>query len=590
MIIYCIASFFCSSRNFSDQNKVASSILFRLKHSSVSLKIRGIYNIKDQIITFTTIPYRTYRNKIKEQLEKNVDVFNDLLDDFNDESSLGQNKLVFTVKKGVNPESVVLKLFALTDLQTTLSYNMNYIVNGTPKMCSILDLIKSYVNHQIDILIISTEYDKDKAVKRKHILEGLILIINSIDKAINLIKNSSNTAEAKEKLIKEFNIDEIQAKAVLDMKLARLTKLDKDDLIKELEEKKAIIAECDKILNEESYRNEKIINKVTWLRDKYGDERRTQLLNIEVPKEEKEIAEVIPEDVVVVATKSGLIKKVPAASFKVQKRGGKGVKSLDDAILDVIKTNTIDTLMFFTTKGKMYRTIVDNIPNGTNLTKGIPIDSLIKLDQGEEVIAITSLHRKTTPQYIIFTTKNGLIKKSYLSEYIKTNRNTGIAALTVKEDDKVVDIIFQDEEEIILITKKGKSIRFTTKDINPVGRIAQGVKGIKLDEDDEVIASLPIHKITDQVAIFTEGGLGKKVSLSEFPLQGRGGKGTIIYKPTIQTGDVIGTAMISDEDSILICGNKNSICFSAQEVPLLGKMAEGNIMIKNNKVLSSTKI
>lgn len=553
--------------------------------SDVSLKVRGDYEIKDNEIIFNTIPYRTYRNKIKEQISQNIDVLEEYIEDFSDESNCGINKLVFKIKKGVNPEQAVLKLFALTSLQTTLSYNMNYIVNGTPKMCSMMDLIDAYVNHQINVLLASTEFDKEKALKRKHILEGLIIVINDIDKAIHLIRDSLNSAEAASKLVKTFNLTEEQAKAVLDMKLARLTKLDKNDLIKELEEKNRIIAECEKIINEEMYRNNVLIEKVKNLKNTYGDARRTELLNIEVPKEEKEIAEIIPEDVVIVFTENGLIKKVPTSTFKIQRRGGKGVKTKDEIISDVIKTNTVDTLMFFTTKGKMYRTIADNIPTGTNITKGVSVNSLIKLDKNEKVIAITSLHRKSTPKYIIFVTKNGMVKKSYLEEYTKTNRNTGIAALNVKENDEVVRIIFQDEEDMILLTKNGMSIKFATKEINPVGRAAMGVKGIKLSEDDEIVAALPIHKTSDTVAIFTENGLGKKVSLEDFPLQGRGGKGTICSKSSIIKG-----LMISNEDNILICGNKSSICISAKDIPLLSKISQGNILLKDNKVLSATKI
>ena len=553
--------------------------------SDVSLKVRGDYEIKDNEIIFNTIPYRTYRNKIKEQISQNIDVLEEYIEDFSDESNCGINKLVFKIKKGVNPEQAVLKLFALTSLQTTLSYNMNYIVNGTPKMCSMMDLIDAYVNHQINVLLASTEFDKEKALKRKHILEGLIIVINDIDKAIHLIRDSLNSAEAASRLVKTFNLTEEQAKAVLDMKLARLTKLDKNDLIKELEEKNRIIAECEKIINEETYRNNVLIEKVKNLKNTYGDARRTELLNIEVPKEEKEIAEIIPEDVVIVFTENGLIKKVPTSTFKIQRRGGKGVKTKDEIISDVIKTNTVDTLMFFTTKGKMYRTIADNIPTGTNITKGVSVNSLIKLDKDEKVIAITSLHRKSTPKYVIFVTKNGMVKKSYLEEYTKTNRNTGIAALNVKENDEVVRIIFQDEEDMILLTKNGMSIKFATKEINPVGRAAMGVKGIKLSEDDEIVAALPIHKTSDTVAIFTENGLGKKVSLEDFPLQGRGGKGTICSKSSIIKG-----LMISNEDNILICGNKSSICISAKDIPLLSKISQGNILLKDNKVLSATKI
>ena len=234
--------------------------------------------------------------------------------------------------------------------------------------------------------------------------------------------------------------------------------------------------------------------------------------------------------------------------------------------------------------------VVDNVPDGTNVTRGVPIASLIKLEQNEKVIAITSLHRKTTPKFIIFITKQGMIKKSYLEEYLKTKRSTGIAALNIKENDSVVDVIFQDEEDIIIITKKGMSIKFGTKGIGAVGRVTMGVKAIKLAEDDEVVAALPIHKTTDTVGVFTVNGLGKKIKLEEFPIQNKGGKGTYIYKPTESTGDVVGAVMLDDNDNILITGNHSSICVSAKEVPLVGKIATGNVMVKNNRVLSVTKI
>jgi len=323
---------------------------------------------------------------------------------------------------------------------------------------------------------------------------------------------------------------------------------------------------------------------------KYGDARRTQLAQIEVPKEEKEIAEVVPVDVVVITTESGLIKKVPVSAFKVQKKGGKGVKSVDDVIFDVVKTNTVDYIMFFSNKGKMYRTIVDNIPDGTNTSKGVPIASLVKLENDEKIIAITSLHRKTLPKYIFFLTKNGIIKKSYLEEYTKTNKNAGIAALKVAEEDSVVKILFQDDEDIILVTKDGMNIRFGTTAITPIGRVAAGVKAIKLAEGDYVVSAMSVHKDTDQVAIFTSTGIGKKVALKEFLTQTRGGKGTIIYKTSTANGILIGATMVSDEDNVLICGNKTSICISAQDIPLLTKAGIGNMLIKDNKVISITKI
>ena len=248
--------------------------------SSVSLKVRGDYKIEGKKIIFTSIPYRTYRNKIKEQINENIEELEKSIVDFDDESGVGINRLVFTVKDEGCISTALSKLFALTDLQTSLSYNMNFIVNGTPKLCSLYDLIKYYVNHQESVLIKATQFDKDKAEKRLHILKGLIVAIDKIDEVIHLIKNSKDKPEARRKIIDLLNVDEIQADAILDMKLAKLTHIDKNELIKEKEEKEIFIAECNKIINEKDYRNKILIQKVTGLRDKYGDERRTQLLNL----------------------------------------------------------------------------------------------------------------------------------------------------------------------------------------------------------------------------------------------------------------------------------------------------------------------
>ncbi len=337
---------------------------FATGHSATSLKVRGEYEIKGNKVIFTTIPYRTYRNKIKEQITKNIEELEKFIEDFNDESSLGQNKLVFTIKAGINPEQAVLKLFAYTDLQTTISYNMNYIVNGTPKLCSIVDLIKSYVEHQTEVVINSTNYDLKKASDRFHVVEGLLIALEDLDNVITLIKKSASSKEAKVALIEKYKITEIQAKAILAMKLSSLANMERMELEQEKKDLVNLIEKYNAIVNDKTVRDEVLIKSIIAMRDKYGDARRTQLCNIEVPKEEKEIAEVIPEDMVVVMSQNGDIKRIPTKSFKIQKKGGRGTKSEADAIMDTISTNTIDTLMFFSDKGKMYRTVVDNLPIG----------------------------------------------------------------------------------------------------------------------------------------------------------------------------------------------------------------------------------
>lgn len=558
--------------------------------SAVSLKVRGDYEIKGDTITFNTIPYRTYRNKIKEQLEKNIDEFEKVLEDFNDESNLGVNKLVFYAKPG-QVNILLNKLFKFTDLQTTISYNMNYIVGGTPKLCSIKDLIQAYVIHQNNVMINIAKVDLNKAKAREHTIEGLLIAIKDIDKAIQLIKSSADKSEARQNLINYFNITEEQANAVLDMKLSKLTKLDKDDLLKELEEVKKSICKYTNIITNEEYRNFELTEKIKLLKSKYGDARRTVITQInDLAKEDKEIEFVEPEKCIIIMTEGGLIKRIPSTSFRTQKRNGKGVKTQDDITNSVIRTNTVDSLMIFSDKGKMYRLLVNDIPVGTNATKGQSIKSLITMDIDEEPSTIYSIYRDTDAQYVIFITKNGLVKKTSLDEYIKTKKKTGIAAITIKDGDSLAAVSLVKDEPLILITKNGMGIKFDSKEIAATSRTTTGIKGITLNKDDYVVSALPVRNSNDNLAIFTNNGLCKKLKLDELPAQKRAGKGLMCYKPTESTGYIVGATLADDTDNILILGDRSSICVSAQEIPLLGRASIGNQVIKNSKINSVSKV
>ncbi len=316
--------------------------------------------------------------------------------------------------------------------------------------------------------------------------------------------------------------------------------------------------------------------------NKYGDARRTELTHIDIKPEEKKIEEVVPEDCVVILSQSGDIKRVPTKSFKVQRKNGKGVKTKDEVVMSTISTNTIDNLLLFTKKGKMYKIIVDEVPVGTNASKGTHVGTLIHMDENDEVIAITSLARSNTAKYVVFFTKKGLMKKTYLEEYTKVKRSTGIAAIKINEGDSIANVEFINEEDILVITKNGMSIHFESKNVNPIGRVAAGVKTIKLDEDDEVVVGLPISSNKDQIAIFSTKGYGKKTSIKEFNVQGRGGKGLVIYKPSAVYGNIAGAFVVSDSDTILLTGQPNSICITASDLPLLTRTSYGNIMIKSN--------
>lgn len=563
-----------------------------MKTGHGSVKIRGKYNIEKQNIVFYELPYGTRLETLMTEIGKACDEgkVTDVIDIRNETSKKKGIRLVIEVDRNINPEKIVKQLFAKTNLQTSFSYNQVALVGKTPTELNLKGAIEIYVNHNIDCIIREAKFDLEKAQARLHIVEGLLKALEDIDNIISLIKKSASSSVAKEELMKKYNFSEIQAKAILDMKLAKLANLEKIELQNERDELISTIEELNQLINNDEVQINELKTRLAYIENKFGDERKTELAQIEVPKEEKEIAEVIPEDVVVVVTQSGLIKKIPLGSFKVQRKGGKGVKTHDDAILEVIKTNTVDTLMLFSTKGKMYRLVVDKVPNGTNTTKGTPIDNLIELEKDENIAAVTSLYRKTNAKFVVFITKNGMFKKTYLEEYMKTKRNTGIAAMNLKEGDSVVDITFLEDEDIVYITKQGMSIRFETKDIGAIGRVAMGVKGIKLNENDEVIAALPVHKDTDTIAVFSETGLGKKCKLEDFPIQGRGGKGTYIYKPTPESGVLVGAEMLSDEDKLLLIGNYSSICISAVDVPLIGKTGLGNKMIKNNRVMSVVKL
>ena len=552
--------------------------------SNISLKIQGDYEIDGQDIIFTSIPYRTYRNKIKEQIEKNIDVLSELIDDFDDESNIGQNKLVFHVKDGVSVSKALNKLFLLTDLQSTLSYNMNYIVNGTPKLCSMVDLLHAYVNHQEDVLVNATTFDKEKAEARAHILEGLIAAVDKIDEVIALIKQSAGRADARTKLMDFLSVDEVQANAILDMKLGKLTRIDKEELVNELKEKKEFIAKCIEILTDKEVRNKVLISKITQLRDTYGDARRTKLLNTDIPKQEKEVVVVEPKDCVVIVTKKNTIKRIDAKNFKAQKRNTTGVKT-GDIVLFSQKTNTQDTLMVFSSKGKMYRILVDNIPEGTNASNGTPISTLIEFENGEVPMAFTTMTRDTDKKFIFFATKNGTIKKVPLDEYDKMKR-TGIIAISFKDGDELADVTFINQEQMLLVTKNGMAIRFGTAEMPISSRTAQGVKGMKLNDGDSVIAALPIVDSADYLAIVSKSGLGKKLKIDELTLQNRGGKGLLCYK-----GEIAGAEIIKESDNLLINGDKSSIVISGKDIPTLGRVSMGNIMLKNNEqVISITQV
>ena len=555
--------------------------IMRTGHGSV--KVRGKFEIDKQKIIFTEIPYGTSVEGLMTEIGEVSDAKEiEGIDNIRDESNKKGVRIVIECDKGINPASIVNKLFAKTNLQSSFSYNQVALVDKVPTELNLKDCIKIYVDHNIDCITRETKFDLDKAIDRLEIVNGLLRALEDIDNIITLIKSSENATAAKENLIKKYQFTENQAKAILAMRLSSLAKLEKVELEQEAKELENKIKDLKDILANENRQKDILKSRLADLVKKYGDARRTELTHIEVKPEDKIIEEVTPEDCVVILSQTGDIKRVPKNSFKVQRKNGKGVKTKDDVIMSTISTNTIDNLLLFTKKGKMFKIIVDEVPVGTNASKGAHVGTLINMDQDDEVIAITSLARSNTAKYVVFFTKQGLMKKTLLDEYTKVKRSTGIAAIKINDGDSIANVEFINEEDILVITKNGMSIHFESKNVNPIGRVAAGVKTIKLDENDEVVVGLPIHSDNDTVAIFSTKGYGKKTSIKEFTVQGRGGKGLVIYKPSAVYGQIAGATIISDNDTILLTGQPSSICIAATDLPLLTRTSFGNIMVKSN--------
>ena len=554
-----------------------------MKTGHGSVKIRSKYEIDKQKIIFTEIPYGTTIEGLMTEIGEISDKKEiEGIDNIRDESNKKGVRIVIECDKGINPASIVNKLFAKTNLQSSFSYNQVALVDKVPTELNLKDCIKIYVDHNIDCIKRETQFDLDKAIDRLEIVNGLLKALEDIDNIIALIKSSENANVAAENLIKKYNFTLKQAKAILAMRLSSLAKLEKVELEKEAKELENKIIDLKNVLASGDRQKGILKSRLAELVKKYGDARRTELTHIEIKPEEKIIEEVVPEDCVVILSQNGDIKRIPKNSFKVQRKNGKGVKTKDDVIMSTISTNTIDNLLLFTKKGKMFKIIVDEVPVGTNASKGVHVGTLINMEPDDEVIAITSLARSNTAKYVVFFTKQGLMKKTFLDEYTKVKRSTGIAAIKLNEGDSIANVEFINEEDILVITKNGMSIHFESKNVNPIGRIAAGVKTIKLDENDEVVVGLPIHSDNDNIAIFSTKGYGKKTSIKEFTLQGRGGKGLIIYRPSAIYGNIAGAAVISDNDTILLTGQPSSICIAATDLPLLTRTSFGNIMVKSN--------
>ena len=555
-------------------------------------RIRGEYTVESDkrgdSIVFTSIPYKVSKEDLVTEIDKLCEEGKlEGITAIRDESNKDGVRFVIEVAKGVSTEPIIAKLFKMTRLEDTYSFNQVALVDKKPQLLNIKQLLEIYIDHQKDVLLRKTKFEADKVAARIHILEGLLKALENIDNIIALIKKSESAAAAKTALMSQYGFSEVQAKAILDMKLSKLAKLEKVEIENEKAELIQELARLNAIIENPI---PEMITGFNQLKTAYGDARRSTITQVASTKEEKEIEFVEPEKCVVIMTEGGLVKRIPSTSFRTQKRNGKGVKTQDDITHAVIRTNTIDSLMIFSNKGKMYRLLVNDVPVGTNVSKGTSIKSLINMEMDEEPAVMYSIYRDTDAKYVLFVTKNGLVKKTALDEYVKTKKKTGIAAISLKEGDELAAVSLVKDEPLILISEKGYGIHFDSLEVGATSRTTSGVKGINLGDDDKVVTAIPIRNKTDKLAIFVQNGLAKKFDLSELPIQKRGGKGLMCYKPTDSTGMVSAATMIEDGDSVLILGDKSSICIDATEIPTLGRPSIGNQVIKNSKILSVSKV
>ena len=556
-----------------------------------SVKLRARYKIEDNKIIFYEVPYGETIEGLLGQIsiateKKEIEGIKDA----HDESNKKGIRIVIEPAKGVEPNALAENIYRKTSFQTSFAYNQVALVDKTPTELSLQDVCKIYVEHNKECLIKEVKFELKKATERLEIVKGLLKALEDIDNIIALIKKSENSKIAKERLIEKYNFTESQAKAILAMRLSSLTKLDSVEINKEAEELNAKIDFFDNLLSSESEQLKTIKHRLEELVKKYGDERKTEITNIEIKKEVKEKKVIIPEDVVVVVTEGGEIKRIPKINFKPQRKAGKGIKTVEEKILTSFATNTTDSAIIFTSTGKMYKLPVDKIPEGSNTTKGINLNTIFDFDPYEKLQAVINLKETTNAEYVVFFTSNGLIKKTKLEEYKNLKKNKGTAAIKLKEGDAIANVTFLKDEEVLLITIKGNIVRADTHDISPTGRLTMGRKAVKLDGDDEVLIGIPISKVEKDKYIIAGTKKGKivKIDINEIPKTALNRKGMRLLK--LADSDVIINSMICDNnDKLLIVGTKHTKAINVSEVVKTPRDSTGRNIIKEEEIKNLVK-
>ena len=559
------------------------------------IKVRAVCEIEETSrgktrIIVSEIPYTVNKARLIEKIadlikDKKIDGISDIRDESNREGM----RIVIELKRDANPQITLNQLYKHTQMQDNFSCIMIALVDGQPKLLNLYEMLSEYIKFQKEVVTRRTEFDLKKAEARAHILEGLRIALDNIDEIIKIIRSSYN--DAKEKLMERFGLSEIQAQAILDMRLARLQGLEREKLEKEYSELMDRIAYFKAILSDESMLMGVIKAELLEVRDKWGDERRTKLSPDASDFEDEDLIE--EEKVAVTLTHLGYIKRVPADTYKAQRRGGKGIMGIttreNDFVKDLIMTSTHDYLMFFTNTGKAHKLKAFEVPEASRTARGTPAVNFLSLLQKERITALIPVKEFLEEKYLIAVTKQGSIKKTPLSEY-DTNRTSGIIAIKLKDDDRLIDVKqTTGNNSVIIVTKKGKCICFSEKDVRAMGRVAGGVRAIKLDKDDEVV-SMSLVDPDQELLVVTENGYGKRTPVKEYKVQVRGGKGLLTYDKSKfkKTGSLIGAMVVDKDDEILLINSDGIIIrIRANEISELGRATQG---VKIMKVGDETKI
>ena len=567
------------------------------------IRVRAVTNIepmpngKNRIVV-TELPYMVNKARLIENIadlvrDKRVEGITDL----RDESDREGMRIAIELRRDVNPNIILNQLYKHTQLQDTFGVIMLALVDNQPKVLNLYEMLKYYLMHQEDVVTRRTKYDLNKAEERAHILEGLIIALDNIDRVISIIRGSSTVQAAKESLMKEFNLTEAQSQAIVDMRLRALTGLERSkieaelaDLQKKIEEYRAILADKNKLLTV-------IKTEISLIADKYGDERRT---SIGYDEYDLSMEDLIPDEACVIArTNMGYVKRMTPDNFKSQHRGGKGIKGMqtleEDYIKDLFMTTSHHVLTFFTNTGRAYKLKAYEIPEAGRTSRGTAIINLLQLAPGETITAVVPVKVEdiSDNDYLFMATKNGIVKKTPCREFANIRKN-GIQAMTLRDDDELIEVkLTDDTTEVMMVTKLGMCIRFKATDVRPTGRSAMGVIGMNLMDTDEVVG-VQLNTQGDTMLIVSENGMGKKTDISEYAVQHRGGKGVKCYKITEKTGNVIGAKAVDDTREVMLITTEGIIIrLACRDISTLGRITSGVKLINlddNVKVATVSKV